>query len=240
MAGRTFRAEEHRPGASPVVVISRELWRREFNGAGDAIGKTITLNRTNYTVVGVVDGAPLRTVASPKTELWMPLERAVPYTQRGTHFLRVIARLKPGVGIDQARSDLKVLAHRLDVEYKTGHGITALPLREQLFGNVRLGLLLLLGAAGFLLLIATANVANILLARASARAKEFAIRAALRRRARAFDFPNHGRESAAFLARRHCRFSASHSGVRTCCASHGRPPFHAPKASPSTGGCWRF
>ncbi len=179
LAGRTFRAEEHRPGASPVVVISRELWRREFNGAGDAIGKTITLNRTNYTVVGVVDGAPLRTVASPKTELWMPLERAVPYTQRGTHYIRVIARLKPGVGIDQARSDLKVLAHRLDVEYKTGHGITALPLREQLFGNVRLGLLLLLGAAGFLLLIATANVANILLARASARAKEFAIRAAL-------------------------------------------------------------
>ena len=179
VAGRTFRAEEHRPGANPVVVIGGELWRREFNGAGDVIGKSITLNRTSYTVVGVVDSTPLRTMGPRKAELWIPLERAVPYTQRGTHFLRVIARLKPGVGVEQARSDLKILATRLDAQYKTGHGITLAPLREQLFGDVRLGLLLLLGAAGFLLLIASANVANILLARASARSKEFAIRAAL-------------------------------------------------------------
>jgi putative ABC transport system permease protein len=179
VAGRTFRAEEHRPGGNPVVLIGAELWRREFNGASDVVGKSITLNRTNYTVVGVVDSTRLRTLAPRNAELWIPLERAVPFTQRGTHFLRVIARLKPGVGVEQARSDLKVLAHRLDAQYKTGHGITLAPLREQLFGNVRLGLLLLLGAAGFLLLIATANVANILLARASARAKEFAIRAAL-------------------------------------------------------------
>ena len=93
--------------------------------------------------------------------------------------MSIVARLKPGVEIEHARSDLKVLAHRLEEQYKTGHGITVAPLREQLFGNVRLSLLLLLGAAGFLLLIATANVANILLARASARAKEFAVRAAL-------------------------------------------------------------
>ena len=179
IAGRTFRAEEHQPGANPVVVIGPELWRREFNGASDVVGKSITLNRTNYTVVGVVDSTPLKTLGPRNAELWMPLERAVPYAQRGTHYLRVIARLKAVVGIDQARSDLKVLAHRLQQQYKTDHGITAAPLREQLFGNVRLGLLLLLGAAGFLLLIATANVANILLARASARAKEFAIRAAL-------------------------------------------------------------
>ncbi|HLK21313.1 MAG TPA: ABC transporter permease, partial [Bryobacteraceae bacterium] len=106
-------------------------------------------------------------------------ERAVPYTNRGMHYMRVMARLKPGITIEQARADLAVLAHRLDAQNKSGHGIAALPLREQLFGNVRLGLLLLLGAAGFLLLIATANVANILLARASGRAKEFAIRAAL-------------------------------------------------------------
>ena len=178
VAGRTFRAEENRPGAGPVVVISRELWRREFNGASDAIGKTITLNRTNYTVVGVVDGTPLRTVASPKAELWIPLERAIPYTQRGMHYLRVMARLKPGVGMSRPARISKFSLTGW-TQYKTGHGITALPLREQLFGNVHLGLLLLLGAAGFLLLIATANVANILLARASARAKEFAIRAAL-------------------------------------------------------------
>ena len=179
VAGRTFRAEEHRPGANPVVVIGSELWRREFNGASDVIGKSITLNRTNYTVVGVVQNATLRTLGPRKADLWIPLERAGPFTQRGMHFLSIVARLKPGVEIEQARSDLKVLAHRLEQQYKTGHGITVAPLREQLFGNVRLSLLLLLGAAGFLLLIATANVANILLARASARAKEFAIRAAL-------------------------------------------------------------
>ena len=179
VAGRTFRAEEHRPGANPVVVIGSELWRREFNGASDVIGKSITLNRTNYTVVGVVQNATLRTLGPRKADLWIPLERAGPFTQRGMHFLSIVARLKPGVGVEQARSDLKVLAHRLEEQYKTGHGITVAPLREQLFGNVRLSLLLLLGAAGFLLLIATANVANILLARASARAKEFAIRAAL-------------------------------------------------------------
>jgi predicted permease len=179
VAGRTFRAEEHRPGANPVVVIGTDLWQREFNRTTDVIGKNITLNRTNYTVVGVVPAAILRTLGPQKGDLWIPLERAAPYTQRGMHFLRIVARLKPGVGIEQARSDLKVMAHRLEVQYKTGHGIALAPLREQLFGNVRLSLLLLLGAAGFLLLIATANVANILLARASARSKEFAIRTAL-------------------------------------------------------------
>ena len=177
--GRAFSADEHRPGAPPVVLIGTDLWRREFNGSNDAIGKSITLNRTSYTVVGVVQESILRTLGPRNADLWMPLERSIPWTQRGTHYLRVIARLKPGVGLEQARSDLKVLAHTLDQQYKTGHGIALKPLREQLFGDVRLSLLLLLAAAGFLLLIATANVANILLARAAARAKEFAVRAAL-------------------------------------------------------------
>jgi putative ABC transport system permease protein len=179
VVGRVFRADEHKPGAPPVAVIGTELWHREFNSASDAIGKSITLNRVNYTVVGVVQEPALRTLGSRTAALWMPLERAVPYTQRGTHYLRVIAKLKPGVGIDQASSGLKVLARSLDTQNKHGHGIALKPLREQLFGDVRLSLLLLLGAAGFLMLIATANVANLLLARASARTKEFAVRAAL-------------------------------------------------------------
>ena len=177
--GRTFRADEHQPGAARVAIISTALWQREFNGAADAIGKTLTLNLNPYTVVGVLHENTLRSISPRNADVWTPLERSAPWTQRGTHFLTVFGRLKPGLGIHQAQADLKVLARRLDEQYKTDHGITVMPLRDQLLGNVSLTLFVLLGAAGFLLLIATANVANILLARASARSKEFAIRAAL-------------------------------------------------------------
>ena len=190
------------------------------------IGKSITLNRTNYTVVGVVDSAPLRTLGPRNAELWIPLERAVPYTQRGTHFLRVIARLKPGVGVEQARSDLKVLAHRLDAQYKTGHGITLAPLREQLFGNVRLGLLLLLGAAGF-------PVADCDRQRREHSAGQgFGARQGVRHsssvggRPRASDFPNPGREPLAFFARRRCWFSGRAVGLGLAAA--GLAALHPP------------
>jgi putative ABC transport system permease protein len=177
--GRTFTAAEHKTGAAAVAVISTELWQHEFGGDPHAIGQSITLDRTPYTVIGIVGERQLR-FGSPKvTDLWIPLERDVPWRQRGVHFLTVIARLKPGVTLDRAAQSLKVLAAQLDAQYKTGHSIVASPLQANLFGETRASLLILLGAAGLLLVIACVNVANILLARATARGKEFALRAAL-------------------------------------------------------------
>jgi len=179
LLGRTFAADEHKPAASPVTVISHELWQREFGGDPRAAGQPLTLNGTLYTVVGVIRADRLRFGSPQATDAWVPLERDVPWKERGTHFLTVMAKRKSGVSVEQARSGLKVLSAQLDAKSHTGHGIAASPLQDQMFGDARPSLLLLLGAAGFLLLIACANVANILLARASARGKEFAIRVAL-------------------------------------------------------------
>jgi putative ABC transport system permease protein len=177
--GRTFTASEHQPGANPVALIGYELWQREFGGAPGAIGQPITLNATQYTVAGVIRGDRLRFGSPLATDAWIPLEPAPPWKERGTHFLNVTARLAPGVSIKRASSGLKVLSAQLDSKNHTGHGVVAAPLKDDLSRGARPTLLILLAAAGFLLLIACANVANILLARASARAREFAIRMAL-------------------------------------------------------------
>ena len=173
VVGRSFLPDEHQAGAEPVAAISTELWTREFGGDRSAIGQKITLDRTLYTVVGVFDPAPLRLGSARTEDVWVPLERQPSYTAEGAHYLSVMGRLKAGVSMEQARASLTALGRGRE------HGITAGPLRESLFGDVRPSLLLLLGAAGFLLLIAAANVGNILLARASSRSKEFAIRSAL-------------------------------------------------------------
>ncbi len=177
--GRTFMVAEHKAGAPAVAVISTDLWQHEFGADLHAIGQSITLDRTAYTVVGIVSEQQLRFGSPRATDLWVPLERDPPWRQRGVHFLTVIARLKPGVTLARAQQNLKVLARQLDAQNKTGHGIVAMPLQANLFGQTRASLLILLSAAGLLLVIACANVANILLARASSRGKEFALRAAL-------------------------------------------------------------
>ena len=179
LAGRTFTSDEHRPGAQPVVVLSEHLWRSEFGAATSTLGSALTIDATRYTVVGIFDSSRFNFGGYTNVDAWIPLERDPPYSGRGVHFLSVFGRLKPGVSLEKAQSGLNVLAKQLDAKYKTGHGIWVASLRNQLFGETRTSLLMLLVASGLLMLIATGNVANLLLARATSRGREFAIRLAI-------------------------------------------------------------
>jgi putative ABC transport system permease protein len=177
--GRTFSEEETQPGRFRVAVLSQALWQRQFGADPNVLGQSVQLSGAAYTIIGVL---PAGFSYPYEAELWRPFLIDPKQLNRGPHYLRVVGRLKPGVMLPAAQAEMSAIASRLAQQYPdkiAGHGIKLELLSDVVVGDIGTALFVLLGAVGFVLLIACANVANLQMVRAGARQKEIAIRTAL-------------------------------------------------------------
>ena len=192
MLGRGFTRDEEKPGTR-VVVLSHQLWESAFHGDRGIVGRNITIYQQSYTVIGVMPAGFSFPISNNPPQLWRtfatdaettdPKNAPASTSQRGAHFLQAVARLKPGVSIESAREEMNIIARNLAAQYPDSNkkfpAATVITQLEQLVGNSRLGLMILVISVAVVLLIACLNVANLLLVRASKRSREIAVRAAL-------------------------------------------------------------
>jgi predicted permease len=185
-SGRWFTAQDSAPNAEPVAILSWELWQRAYGGAPDTLDKVVLVNNVGTRIVGIMPRG--YDVHDQKVEIWLPLtmDPATYPNRRGGHFLYLIGRLKPGITIEQTRAELDRMVddwRRIvpagHVPSAPNHRLRVDPLKEDVVGSVQNALLILQGAVGFVLLIACANLASLLIARADSRMREYAVRAAL-------------------------------------------------------------
>src|SRR6185369_3789735 len=178
--GRAFTLENEQPGQDQVAVLSYALWQSRFGGDASIVNKTIVLDGQSFQVIGVM---PKNFTFPHSANLWVPMNFDDPdMKMRKAHFLRPIGRLKPGLTLADAQADTDAISRTLENQYpdsNTGWSLRLVSLREQLVGNTKGTLFILFGAVGFVLLIACANVANLMLVRAASRQKEIALRASL-------------------------------------------------------------